>query len=520
MQSTTVNINEFLRELASEVTTNKRFQHTRTGKKFAIENLEAAEGPTEILRHCFQQCIDRTLEYSREAGIEADKIGITISSELLANDIKIPFRAVNENTVDTILNYFLKVMQSHTQEGNLYGEPFSVSVTGVKSSGLPKHRRTGGRGKRRFIHKIRRSINDASIIEIHNDDQYCLFYALELMRIHVSREMTHQSFLRYKRNIKRQEAVIKQLMRRANIPMDFPEYTIEEWGPVVQAYYDQIYGVGKFKIFVFNNSNVKPIFKSQVQTFTHPILLYHHDHHFDGIRTLSSFMGCKFYCLHCESVYSNHDAHFMRCKAGCVNCGDHGHGKCENTYSDGRFCAGCNKTFYNDNCHQRHITNNTCIKFKKCLDCGLIWNVYEMNRRDRKGHVCGAKFCMACRNYHTEGACFIQRHKPKSHKPYRIISYDFESQQIPLEKNYTKKLHVVNFICAKVICTECIANGSWNRPLQQPCDICGDYRTRTWSPFEISEVHSDRHKQTDSPLTDFTEWLLDGNKHDPEYKSI
>ena len=73
-QSTTVNFNEFLRELASEVTTNERFQHTRTGQKFAIENLEAAENPTEILRHCFQQCIDRTLEYSRKNGIEADKI--------------------------------------------------------------------------------------------------------------------------------------------------------------------------------------------------------------------------------------------------------------------------------------------------------------------------------------------------------------------------------------------------------------------------------------------------------------
>ena len=179
-QSTTANVNEFLRELASETTTNKRFQHTRTGQTFVIENLEAAENPTEILRHCFQQCIDRTLEYSREAGIEADKIGITISSELLANDIKIPFRTVNENTVDIILNYFLKVMQSHTQEGNLYGEPFSVAVTGVKPSGFPKHRRTTGRGKRRFIHKIRRNINDASVIQINNDDQYCLFYALKL----------------------------------------------------------------------------------------------------------------------------------------------------------------------------------------------------------------------------------------------------------------------------------------------------------------------------------------------------
>ena len=104
-------------------------------------------------------------------------------------------------------------------------------------------------------------------------------------------------------------------------------------------------------------------------------------------------------------------------------------------------------------------------------------------------------------------------------KPYRIISYDFESQQVKQQETNMRK-HIVNFICAKIICTQCITNGSWNRPLQQSCNICGDYRTRTWSPFEISDIHSDNHKQTDSPLTDFTEWLLDGDKHDPDYKSI
>ena len=61
-------------------------------------------------------------------------------------------------------------MQSQTQEGNLYGERFNVAVKGVKSSGIPKQRRTIGRGKRRFIHKIRRNINDASVIPINNDD--------------------------------------------------------------------------------------------------------------------------------------------------------------------------------------------------------------------------------------------------------------------------------------------------------------------------------------------------------------
>ena len=68
MQSTTVETKEFLRELASETATNKRFQHIRTDQTFVIKNLEAAEDPVKILRQCFQECVDRTLEKSAEAG--------------------------------------------------------------------------------------------------------------------------------------------------------------------------------------------------------------------------------------------------------------------------------------------------------------------------------------------------------------------------------------------------------------------------------------------------------------------
>ena len=60
--------------------------------------------------------------------------------------------------------------------------------------------------------------------------------------------------------------------------------------------------------------------------------------------------------------------------------------------------------------------------------------------------------------------------------------------------------------------------------LEEPCDICGPYRTRTWAPFNFSQTPTDYHKQTDNPLSDFTEWLLnssdDDNELDPRYKSI
>ena len=102
-----------------------------------------------------------------------------------------------------------------------------------------------GRGRRRFSRKIRRDINDACVIEIRNNDQYCLFYALELMRIHVSKAMNPKTFFDYKSNFQRQRSDVIQMMRKAKIPLHLPEYIIEEWGPVVQAYYDETYGPGE-----------------------------------------------------------------------------------------------------------------------------------------------------------------------------------------------------------------------------------------------------------------------------------
>ena len=520
------NYDEFIRELGGGTEINDKFKLTRYHQNFILENLDSAENLDEILRHCFQKCVDTTKEKSREENMEADHIGMIISSPLLSSDIWTPMRPVTENTVDAILNLFKKVMQSHA-DTNMYGEPFRVTVTGINSKALPSKRMIAGRGRRKFTQTINRKINDACIIKVDNNDQYCLFYALELMRLHVSKQLTDPSFRRYRQNFRRQQAAVKEMMAKARIPRNLPEYRVEEWGPIVQAYYDEEYGVGKFKIFVFNNFHVKPIFTTQVQTFTHPIILYHHDYHFDGIKTISKFMASRFYCLHCETPFSNHKAHVMCCKAGCINCGEHGVGyPCENMVADGRFCNNCSKTFYNEDCYLRHLKNGTCNKFKKCLECGVIWNVATHKEKGSKGHECAEKFCCACHLYHVPGNCFIQRYKPKKYKPYRIITYDFESQQVKFENKPNMKIHGVNFVCAKITCTECIANGRWQYPLKEPCDICGDYRTRTWAPFNFTKTPSDRHVVTDDPLSDFTSWLLntddahDEEQLDPNYLSI
>ena len=85
--------------------------------------------------------------------MEADQIGMIISSLLLSYRIWTPMRPPNENTVDAILNFFKKVQQSHN-DINLYGEPFTVTVSGINSKALPRTRTTTGKGRKRLANLI------------------------------------------------------------------------------------------------------------------------------------------------------------------------------------------------------------------------------------------------------------------------------------------------------------------------------------------------------------------------------
>lgn len=133
--------------------------------------------------------------------------------------------------------------------------------------------------------------------------------------------------------------------------------------------------------------------------------------------------------------------------------------------------------FATSDIYQREFAKNS----KNVSNVGSFGMLKLIRKKGAKAMNVTKKHCYVCHLYHKEGMCFIEQYKPHPRKPYRIITYDFESQQIPYEN--TKKLHVVNFVCAKIICTKCIADGSWQQPLTQPCDICGLYRTRTWAPF-------------------------------------
>ena len=129
-------------------------------------------------------------------------------------------------------------------------------------------------------------------------------------------------------------------------------------------------------------------------------------------------------------------------------------------------------------------------------------------KNGRQGHICDQKYCFTCGSFHEEGECFIQKYIPKPPKPYRIIAFDFESQQISLNDEKQRLVHSVNFICAKVICTDCIEKDIWHHTLEEPCYICGAFRTLTWAPINFKNTPTDNHIFTDDPLREFTRWII------------
>jgi hypothetical protein len=210
---------------------------------------------------------------------------------------------------------------------------------------------------------------------------------------------------------------------------------------------------GQFRIFAFDDvGHFKPFFKSDVENYVHALCVYHHrdyevvdheefsrhlqedknprDGHYDAIKTLSSFFGAESYCLSCEKPYDNASSHTAQCKSRCMNCTQVGPTfPCKPQYGYNLKCDTCNKTFYNEDCHNAHIEKNTCHKIHKCDKCGIIYNVKDVKRHG--GHVCGETFCHRCKCYHAKrGDCFIRKLEPPSEdKEVRYILFDFETTQ-------------------------------------------------------------------------------------------
>ncbi|KAH7709289.1 hypothetical protein AAVH_23439 [Aphelenchoides avenae] len=305
----------------------------------------------------------------------------------------------------------------------------------------------------------------------------------------------------------------KMLMSQCGIPFGLPSYSVEQYAPIVQDFYDKIYP-GMFRLSVFSSIGwYRPVFLGAPEKYIYDLPIYYDEQrkHFHGIRTIHKFFSKSWYCIDCQRPYDNHHTHSYKCVRKCNQCGTVGPFRpCEADGKQPVLCDGCGKVFDNTACYDRHV-GTRCNRFKRCLQCGDYYDMQNIERFSESGkHECGYKFCLKCNVYHSKGRdCFISPLAKPEMKEARFCFFDIESIQDKRSPN-TKRfryLHECNALHATIVCTRCIDKDTWRKDDTGECEICGPKREHLWAEPDGKE-----------PLKEFIDFLLYGlNKKFPTY---
>lgn len=279
----------------------------------------------------------------------------------------------------------------------------------------------------------------------------------------------------------------RKLMRKSKCKIS-TTHSAEREGRLIYEYLRRKCN-NKYSLYFFeSNQRLKPFVKYGEPVGTVPIVIYHENNHYMGIKNYVAFIGAKKYCFSCCSTYTIDERHNYKCKLHCnacfKQCRD---GPCKTIKNEDVVCLKCNIYIPNKICLSNH--EKKCGYLTRCLDCGKF-----MISRSRKSveHECGkkTKFCPICKIHHNPRECFIQPIKTRKTKDYKIIAYDFET--IIVDEN-----HVVNYASAYIMCTKCLADGTWKKETDFECDFCGEKRLHSWSMLSGID-----------PIKAFIDWII------------
>ena len=158
-----------------------------------------------------------------------------------------------------------------------------------------------------------------------------------------------------------------------------------------------------------------------------PLILYHHDDHYDVITSLPGFFKNNYFCPYCLKGYDNEGHH--RCQSlqnkvcsccrqpNCSGFASHVPQKLKATIP----CHSCRRFFFNQQCYENHLRftlsrqvkpeNCVCLNVRRCKECGKQSNSFKAIR----AHQCGTSQCPSCQKFvkATEHRCFIQPSKKR-----------------------------------------------------------------------------------------------------------
>ncbi|KAH7722227.1 hypothetical protein AAVH_10309 [Aphelenchoides avenae] len=259
---------------------------------------------------------------------------------------------------------------------------------------------------------------------------------------------------------------------------------------------------GVFRIVVFGeHSGTKALFNGDVNAKFN-LCLYHNRGHFDVIKSPAQFFDRRFYCIDCETPFSQKNTHTMHCRIKCLRCLRMGHGfPCQPKDGESVQCAVCRLTFNNYDCYNHHL-KHVCTEYRYCDTCRLIYRPSKLAKRG--GNRCGTNLCRTCNSYHkAHEQCFIPQlelnkkkkkkrknkkgeEEEEEEKDHRLVAFDFESV-IHEKITEVKERHSPNYASMQITCTKCIAKGHWDNFEKTTCYVCGPQKHFEFGAWELEE---------------------------------
>ncbi|KAL3104543.1 hypothetical protein niasHT_024921 [Heterodera trifolii] len=502
--------------------------------------------PEDALLTAFEHIIGQAIR-NAEANTEQDgggtvgprrrvlKLGVLLNGKGLTDPIVLPVRSPEQNTAEVLMAELDKLGQSDGDEevhgggiskrSLLLSEPIEIIVTCIAPpvGAAP-----------RFHPYQHWGYDESHMIRIFNTgDNFCLFHALIATRAYTDAEFLkstvhlqaaewgqnsnssdvpadviqrvmrrvdfcsdHKALNRLMSNRERMKTAVKELMRAVDIAPDQEAYGMEHLVKI-QQHWDRLY-TGMYRIVLFTDQPEelpRPIWKGPMgRRFC--VTLFLSEGHYHGIKKIHCFFKLgKKYCVDCECFYDRDVKHTMSCKSRCYQCGKVGpqypcvreQGVCLN-------CQQCNRVFFSQRCFDGHRPQ-MCNLVKRCDDCD---RTYQIDRKNP--HKCYTNYCTRCKVYHEkEGACFIKPTIVPDEKPkYRMVCWDTETRLERLQQ-VGQQRHKVNYLSARVTCTECCDS---ENGVRLNCKIClttygAMERMKDWSEAEGHE-----------PISAFVEWIL------------
>ena len=201
------------------------------------------------------------------------------------------------------------------------------------------------------------------------------------------------------------------------MPLHRPWYSLNEWGPSIQDWFNRNYPDQPIFIKCFDAASTKrehiypkagtPLPSPDARTLV--ITHSKERQHFYPLRSMVQFFGYDYYCHGCMKTYNDPIHHGYKCPITCIKCRRPTKAACERA-DDGyeQMCNGhefnsygCNVVFTNKACFLHH-RKRVCNRDFYCHKCRL------MDANDGK-HECFKHRCNHCHVRHFPGRrhCYI-----------------------------------------------------------------------------------------------------------------